>query len=196
MSDENNTHRLAEGEESLGGDALLHAVRRDMLALFELVSGLDHKVSGLDQKVSGLDQKVIALDQKVIALDQKVDARLHDTRPMWEGVVSRLDTIEIEQRREGASLDAIAAEQKNQSSRLDAIETEQKNQSSRLDAIEARLDAIEVKLKGFDTIEPELRHLRRRIERMVGQLSQDVIEVRAAQHDLEDQVEKLENAPA
>jgi chromosome segregation ATPase len=172
MSDENDTDRLTEDDGSLAGDTLLHAVRRDMRGLFGLVKGLDQKVEALDAKVEALDQKVEALDakvgaldakvealdqrvealdQKVGSLDEKVEARLRDTTPMWEVVVSRLDTI--------------VAEQANQGRRLDVIET-------------------------------ELRQLRRRIEGMIAELSRDVVEVRAAQHDFESRLEKLEKPPA
>jgi chromosome segregation ATPase len=134
MSEENTDKVIEDGP--LTGEALLQAMRRDMQGLFGAFK----------------------------ALDQKVESRLHDTRPMWEAVVSRLD----------------------------AIEAEQKNQGKRLDAIEGRLDAIEVTLQRFDVVEGELRQLRRRIEGMIAELSRDVVEVRAAQRDLEDRLEKLE----
>ena len=136
MSDEDDTRRFGKGNESLAGDALLHAVLRDVKGLFGLVT----------------------------ALNEKVDARLRDTTPMWEIVVSRLDTV-------------IA---------------EQESQGRRLDAIESRLDAIEVKLERFDAIDRELRHLGRRIERTIAELSGDFVKFRVDQHDLEDRVEKLE----
>ena len=139
MNDEKDTQRFGEHDESLAGDALLHAMRRDLQGLFGIVK---------------------ALDQKVEALDAKVEARLRDTTPMWEVVVSRLDTV--------------IAEQENHS---------------------RRLDVIEGKLGRLDVIEGEIRQLRGRNERMLGQLSRDVVEVRAAQHDLEDRLEKLEKAP-
>ena len=126
MNDENDTNRLIDDGGALAGDAVLRAVE-------------------------ALDAKVEALDAKVEALDAKVEARLRDTTPMWELVISRLDTI--------------AAEQASQGRRLDVIET-------------------------------ELRQLRRRIEGMIAELSRDVVEVRAAQHDFEGRLEKLENPPA
>ena len=135
MNDEKDTQRFGEHDESLAGDALLHAMRQDLQGLFGIVK---------------------ALDQKVEALDAKVEARLRDTTPMWEVVVSRLDTV--------------IAEQENHS---------------------RRLDVIEGKLGRLDVIEGEIRQLRGRNERMLGQLSRDVVEVRAAQHDLEDRLEKL-----
>src|SRR6266480_3413784 len=89
MSDENDTNRLTEDDGSLGRDALLHAVHRDMQGLLELVKGLDQKAEALDQRVEALDKKVEALDAKVEALDAKIEARLRDTTPMWEVAVSR-----------------------------------------------------------------------------------------------------------
>jgi chromosome segregation ATPase len=172
MSNETNT--LNEEDGSLTGDALVHAVRKDLLQLFGLVRGLDQKVEALDRRVEALDrtvealdrtvealdQKVEALDRRIEALDAKVEAILRDTTPMWEVVVSRLDAIVAVQESHGR-----------------------------------RLDAIEGKLERLETIEVEIRQLRRRIERMIGELSHDVVEVRAAQHDLEDRLEKIENTP-
>ena len=186
MSDEKDTKRLGEDDESLAGDALLHAVRRDMLGLFkaldEKFEALDKKVEALDKKVEALDEKVEVLDKKVEALDEKVDARLHDTVPLWEGVISRLDAIAAEQESQGRRLNAIEQ-------RLGAIEAEQASHGRRLDAIEGKLGRL-------DVIEGEIRQFRGRNERMIGELSRDVVEARAARHDLEDRLEKLEKTPA
>ena len=37
-----------------------------------------------------------ALDARLNNLEERVDARLHETRPIWEAVLSRLDNIENE----------------------------------------------------------------------------------------------------
>jgi hypothetical protein len=34
-----------------------------------------------------------ALDARLASLEEGVDARLHETRPIWEAVLSRLDKI-------------------------------------------------------------------------------------------------------
>jgi DNA repair ATPase RecN len=168
MTDNKDTKRLSEDDNALAGDALLHAVLRD---------------------VKGLAGLVKAVDERIEALDAKVEARLRDTTPMWEVAVSRLDTVIAEQERQGRRLEAIEH-------RLDTIKAEQRSQGGRLDAIEARLDAIEVKLERFDAIDTELRHLSRRIERTIAELSGDVVKFRVDQHDLEDRLEKLEKSPA
>ena len=140
MSGEDDTKKLSDDDGPLSGDDLLHAVRLDMNGLFELVR----------------------------SLDAKVDARMHDTRPMWEAVLARFDTIEEQLKSQGAELMSHGT----------------------------RLDAIEKKLERFDVIEAEIRRLRRKIERMVGELSHNVIEMRVDQQDLEERIEKLEETPA
>lgn len=37
-----------------------------------------------------------ALDARLTSLEERVDARLHETRPIWEAVLGRLDNIEGE----------------------------------------------------------------------------------------------------
>ncbi len=111
------------------------------------------------------ENDTLKLTAMIEALDAKVEARLRDTTPMWEVVVSRLDTI--------------IAEQASQGRRLDEIER-------RLESIEGRLEAVET----------EARQLRRRIEGMTGELSRDLLEMRATHRDLEVRIEKLEKPPA
>jgi chromosome segregation ATPase len=153
MSGEDNTTKFTNADGSLSGDDLLGAMRLDMNSLFELVR----------------------------SLDAKIDARLHDTRPMWETAIARLDGIEELLKSQGAELKSQGAELKSQGAELKSHG--------------ARLDAIEKKLERFDEIEAEIRRLRRKIERVVGELSHNVIDMRVDQQDLEERIEKLEETP-
>ena len=128
------------------------------------------------------ENDTLKLTAMIEALDAKVEARLRDTTPMWEVVVSRLDTIIAEQANQGRRLDEIER-------RLDGIE-------GRLKAVETRVERIEIKVDSLEQVGTEVRQLRRRIEGMTDVLSRDVVEVRAAQRDLEVRVEKLEKPTA
>src|SRR4051812_29365575 len=64
-------------------------------SLIYLVQQIAVDVKALNARVDSLDQKVDALNTRVDLLDQKVDVRLHETRPIWEGVLARLEDIEI-----------------------------------------------------------------------------------------------------
>src|ERR1051325_1131859 len=54
------------------------------------------------REMSKLHRRFDGLEGALTNLEEKVDARLHDTRPIWESVLSRLDSIE-------ARLDRIEA---------------------------------------------------------------------------------------
>ena len=55
----------------------------------------EDKLDSLISLVRQLVSDVQNLQSQVNALEQKVDARLHETRPIWEGVLARLEDIEI-----------------------------------------------------------------------------------------------------
>jgi hypothetical protein len=84
-------------------------------------------------RLDSIDSRLDNVEGRLTTLEDKVDRRLQETRPIWEQVLARLDSLESEVR------------------------------------------------TGF-----------RRIERNVGTLIKDVLEVRADQHDLEDRMDKLE----
>ena len=48
--------------------------------------------------VTRLDTRLTAVEARLTSLEEKVDERLRETRPIWEGVLQRLTTIEMELR--------------------------------------------------------------------------------------------------
>ena len=47
-------------------------------------------------RFDSLDTRLDNLDRRLTTLEETVDARLHETRPIWVAVLSRLDSIEGE----------------------------------------------------------------------------------------------------
>ena len=47
-------------------------------------------------ELSGIRQGLTGLDTRLTSLEDKVDARLSETRPIWEGVLARLEGVESE----------------------------------------------------------------------------------------------------
>jgi|SRR5687767_7855970 len=64
---------------------------------------------------------------------------------------------------------------------------------ARLDAVDGRMGNLEGKMGNLET---EMRSGFRRLERMVGVLTDDVLEVRADQRDLDRRMDKLEDEGA
>jgi predicted nuclease with TOPRIM domain len=50
----------------------------------------------LNRRMDSLEKRVTSIDERLISLEDKVDARLRETRPIWEGVQQRLTGIEKE----------------------------------------------------------------------------------------------------
>ena len=59
------------------------------------------ELSGIRQDLTRMDTRLTSLDERLTSLEDKVDARLRETRPIWEGVLERLTAIESEMPRLG-----------------------------------------------------------------------------------------------
>lgn len=62
----------------------LASIRTDMAVGF----------TGLEERLASVEQRIESVDQRVITLEDRVDARLRETRPIWEAVqtdIQRLD---------------------------------------------------------------------------------------------------------
>ena len=88
------------------------------------------------RELSNINQRLTGLEVRLTNLEEKVDARLHDTRPIWESVLTRLDTIET---------------------RLDRMETRLDSMDTRLNSVDARLEKVETK---FEVVADELLDMR------------------------------------
>ena len=69
------------------------------------------------RELASLNRRFDGMDARLTSLEEKVDARLHDTRPIWEAVLSRLDMMEtrlekMDERLErvDAKFDVVASE--------------------------------------------------------------------------------------
>ena len=49
-----------------------------------------NELAAIRQEVSQQSVRLISLEERMVSLENKVDARLRETRPIWEGVQQRL----------------------------------------------------------------------------------------------------------
>lgn len=52
------------------------------------------ELAAIRQETSQQNVRLSSLEERMISLEDKVDARLRETRPVWEGVQQRLTLIE------------------------------------------------------------------------------------------------------
>ena len=53
-------------------------------------------VQTLETRLTGLEGRFTGLEQRFAGLEQKVEERLHDTRPIWQKVVSDIAEVRAE----------------------------------------------------------------------------------------------------
>lgn len=62
--------------------------------VFARFDALDQRMTGVENRLISLEDKVDRIDVRLTALEEKMDARLRETRPIWEAVLTRLDGVE------------------------------------------------------------------------------------------------------
>ena len=67
-----------------------------MTTLEVRMTTLEGRMTTLEGRMTTLEDHMASFDARLASLEEKVEERLHDTRPMWEGVQARLAGIETE----------------------------------------------------------------------------------------------------
>ena len=62
--------------------------------VLEQLAAVREGLSSLSGRLSGVEDRLSGVEVRLSALEEKVDARLRETRPIWESVLSRVETID------------------------------------------------------------------------------------------------------
>jgi hypothetical protein len=65
------------------------------------LSGIRQELGTQREMMTQQGARLTSVEGRMTSLEEKVDARLRETRPIWEGVLARLTTIETEMPRLG-----------------------------------------------------------------------------------------------
>src|SRR5438270_798254 len=111
---------------------------RQILARLDSMStrldSIDSRLGNMESRLSTVENRLSNVEGRLSALEDKVDRRLQETRPIWEQVLTRLDSLEIEMRtgfrRFGRQVGQLAkdvmevrADQNDLDRRMDQLET-------------------------------------------------------------------------
>ena len=80
------------------------------IRVLQELANINHRLDGLERRMDRLEGRLDGLEVRLTSLEDKVEARLHDTRPIWESVLSRLDSIDMRLERVDDKFDAVAEE--------------------------------------------------------------------------------------
>jgi chromosome segregation ATPase len=70
-------------------------VLRELSNLNRRFDGLESRIERLETRMERLEARFDGFEVRLTGLEEKVDARLRETRPIWEAVLTRLDRIEL-----------------------------------------------------------------------------------------------------
>ena len=101
------------------------ALRREFAAQREMITQLNTRMTSLEGRMTSLEDRVLSIDVRLASLEDKVDARLRETRPIWEGVQQRLTEIEKSVTTISRHFKTMVSESFDLRSRLEKLEDSQ-----------------------------------------------------------------------
>ncbi|MGI9106758.1 MAG: hypothetical protein ACR2G4_10975 [Pyrinomonadaceae bacterium] len=108
------------------------AVRQELASQREIITQLntrmtsfEDRMTSLEDRMTSLEDRVLSIDSRLASLEDKVDARLRETRPIWEGVQQRLTEIEKSLTTISRHFKTMVSESFDLRSRLEKLEDNQ-----------------------------------------------------------------------
>lgn len=68
------------------------------------------ELANINQRLNGLERRFDGLEARLTNLEEKVEARLHDTRPMWESVLAGIQLMSTRLEKMDAKFNVVAAQ--------------------------------------------------------------------------------------
>lgn len=69
------------------------AARAEQAAIRSDIAEIRAQQAAMAKNISSLDLRVTSIDERLTALEEKVDARLKETRPIWEAVQEQVQRV-------------------------------------------------------------------------------------------------------
>lgn len=78
----------------MGEDNRQYLPSEDVKRILARFDSVDSGLATLDTRLMTLDSGLATFDTRLTTLEEKVDRRLQETRPIWEQVLTRLDSLD------------------------------------------------------------------------------------------------------
>lgn len=86
-----------------------------------------NELSAIRQEISEQGVRLTALEDRLMTLEERVDARLRETRPIWEGVQQRLTVIGASLKEFNRHLKTLVNDSFKLRARVEELEENQSN---------------------------------------------------------------------
>lgn len=96
-----------------------------MTSIEGCLTSVENRLTSVENRLVSVEDRVLSIDTRLTSLEDKVDARLRETRPIWEGVLARLTNIESELGNLNRQIRALLADLFQIRLRVDKLEDDQ-----------------------------------------------------------------------
>ncbi|HMF57688.1 MAG TPA: hypothetical protein VK619_15200 [Pyrinomonadaceae bacterium] len=111
--------------KNLPSSSFEERVMAEFAAMREMMSRLDGRMGSLETRMEPVEMRVVSIDMRLTSLEDRVDARLRETRPIWESVLERLTGVESELNQFNRQLKTLITDMFKLRVRVDKLEDEQ-----------------------------------------------------------------------
>ena len=94
------------------------------------LSDIRQELAAQRETMTRMDGRLTSVEERLISLEEKVDARLRETRPIWEGVLARLTAIESELSRMNRQFRSFVADTFQLRVRVEKLEEDNDTQTA------------------------------------------------------------------
>ena len=98
------------------------SIEARMTSIEGQINDMNGRLALLERRMASLEDRVLSIDTRLTSLEEKVDARLRETRPIWEAVQQRLTEIESGVSTLGHHFKTMVNEEFKLRSRMDKLE--------------------------------------------------------------------------
>ena len=70
----------------------------DLRLILTRLDSINARLDSMESRLDSIGARLDSMDARLTTLEERVDRHLQETRPIWEQVLARLDTLETEMR--------------------------------------------------------------------------------------------------
>ena len=82
---------MAEFAAMRAGFTAIHA---EFAAVRVEQAAIRRDIAALDTRLTAVEQRLVTVEQRLVTLEDRLDARLRETRPIWEAVQASLERLD------------------------------------------------------------------------------------------------------
>jgi len=73
----------------------LSAIRVEQSETRKDIAALDSRLGSVEERLTSVEERLTSVEERLTSVEDKVDARLRETRPIWESVLDNIKRLDL-----------------------------------------------------------------------------------------------------